>query len=119
MAVAAAVGTGDSRSWRSLLYNQQLRQFVYQALTVIFLAWLIWYASTNAAQNLAKANMTTSLSFLNGRSGFDIAQTPIQYSSDSTYFRALVLGLINTLIVAIAGIITATIVGLLVGIGRL
>jgi general L-amino acid transport system permease protein len=119
MAVAAAEGTGDSRSWRSLLYNQQLRQFVYQALTVIFLAWLIWYASTNAAQNLAKANMTTSLSFLNGRSGFDIAQTPIQYSSDSTYFRALVLGLINTLIVAVAGIITATIVGLLVGIGRL
>ncbi|MGO4565582.1 amino acid ABC transporter permease [Rhizobium sp. 2YAF20] len=119
MAVAAAEGTGDSRSWRSLLYNQQLRQFVYQALTVIFLAWLIWYASTNAAQNLAKANMTTSFSFLNGRSGFDIAQTPIQYSSDSTYFRALVLGLINTLIVAIAGIITATVVGLLVGIGRL
>ncbi|PZM11233.1 amino acid ABC transporter permease [Rhizobium tubonense] len=119
MAVAAAEGTGDSRSWRSLLYNQQLRQFVYQALTVIFIAWLIWYASTNAAQNLAKANMTTSLSFLNGRSGFDIAQTPIQYSSDSTYFRALVLGLINTLIVAIAGIITATIVGMLVGIGRL
>jgi general L-amino acid transport system permease protein len=119
MAVAAAEGTGDSRSWRSLLYNQQLRQFVYQALTVIFLAWLIWYASTNAAQNLAKANMTTSFSFLNGRSGFDIAQTPIQYTSDSTYFRALVLGLINTLIVAVAGIITATIVGLLVGIGRL
>ena len=118
MAVAAAEGTAGS-SWRSLLYNQQLRQFVYQALTVVFIAWLVWYASTNAAQNLAKANMTTTLGFLNGRAGFDIAQTPIQYSSDATYLRALTLGLINTLIVAVFGIITASVVGLLVGIGRL
>jgi general L-amino acid transport system permease protein len=102
-----------------LLYNPELRQFVYQALTVIFVVWLVWYASTNAADNLAKANMTAGFSFLNGRAGFDIAQTPIEYSSDSTYFRALVLGLINTLIVAACGIVTATTVGLLVGIGRL
>ncbi|MGA1803427.1 amino acid ABC transporter permease [Rhizobium sp. HT1-10] len=118
MAVAAAKGTGD-RSWRSLLYNPQLRQFIYQALAAIFIVWLVWYASTNAAQNLAKANMTASFTFLNGRAGFDIAQTPIQYSSDSTYLRALTLGLINTLIVAVFGIITATIIGLLVGMGRL
>lgn len=119
MAVAAAEGNGDRRSWHSLLYNPKLRQFIYQALTVIFIVWLVWYASTNAAQNLAKANMTASLSFLNGRAGFDIAQTPIQYSSDSTYMRALTLGLINTLIVAAWGIVTATIIGLLVGMGRL
>lgn len=119
MAVAAADGTGDSRSWRSLIYNPQLRQFAYQALTVIFVVWLIWYASTNAAQNLAKANMTAGFGFLNGRAGFDLAQKPIDFSSDSTYFRALIVGLVNTIIVAIFGIITATIVGLLVGIGRL
>lgn len=119
MAVAAAVGTDDSRSWRSLLYNPQLRQFFYQALTVIFIVWLIWYAATNAAQNLAKANMTAGFGFLNGRAGFDLAQKPLEFSSDSTYFRALVIGLVNTLIVAVCGIITATIVGLLVGIGRL
>ena len=119
MAVAAADGTGDSRSWRSLLYNPQLRQFVYQALTVVFIVWLIWYAATNAAQNLAKANMTAGFGFLNGRAGFDLAQKPLEFSSDSTYFRALMIGLVNTLIVAVWGIITATIVGLLVGLGRL
>ncbi|MBO9098279.1 MULTISPECIES: amino acid ABC transporter permease [unclassified Rhizobium] len=119
MAVAAAEGNGSRRSWHSLLYNPKLRQFIYQALTVIFIVWLVWYASSNAAQNLEKANMRASLTFLNGRAGFDIAQTPIQYSSDSTYLRALTLGLINTLIVAACGIVTATIIGLLVGMGRL
>ena len=119
MALGAAERGGTNRPAQSLLYNPELRQFVYQALTVIFIVWLVWYAWTNAAQNLAKANMTAGFGFLNGRAGFDIAQTPIYYSSDSTYFRALVLGLINTLIVAACGIVTASIVGLLVGIGRL
>jgi general L-amino acid transport system permease protein len=119
MAVEAAGRAGARRPSQSLLYNPELRQFVYQALTVIFIVWLVWYAWTNAAQNLAKANMTAGFGFLNGRAGFDIAQTPIAYSSDSTYFRALVLGLINTLIVAACGIVTASIIGLAVGIGRL
>jgi general L-amino acid transport system permease protein len=119
MALGAAERGGTTRAPQSLLYNPELRQFVYQFLTVVFIVWLVWYAWTNAAENLAKANMTAGFGFLGGRAGFDIAQTPIAYSSDSTYFRALMLGLINTLIVAACGIVTATIVGLLVGIGRL
>ncbi len=107
------------RSGTSLLYNPALRQFVYQALTVVFVVWLFWFAGTNAADNLARANMTAGFDFLGSRAGFDIAQTPIAYTSDSSYMRALMLGLVNTLIVAFTGIITATIIGLLVGIGRL
>ena len=79
----------------------------------------VWYAWHNVVQNLARANMSAGFGFLNSRAGFDIAQTLIAYSSDSTYFRALQVGLINTLVIAAAGIVTATIVGLLVGIGRL
>ncbi|UJW73581.1 amino acid ABC transporter permease [Rhizobium sp. SL42] len=119
MAVAAADRGGAMRSGTSLLYNPALRQFVYQALTVVFVVWLFWFAGTNAADNLARANMTAGFDFLGSRAGFDIAQTPIAYTSDSSYMRALTLGLVNTLIVAFTGIITATIIGLLVGIGRL
>jgi general L-amino acid transport system permease protein len=119
MALGATERGGQNRPAQSLLYNPELRQFVYQAVTVVAIVWLIWYASTNAVQNLARANMTAGFDFLNGRAGFDIAQTPIAYSSDSTYMRALVVGLINTLRVAVFGIITASIIGLLVGIGRL
>lgn len=110
---------GDNRPKVSLLYNQAFRQIVYQALTLLLIGGVIYFAWTNAAQNLARANMTSGFGFLNSRAGFDVAQSLIAYSSDSTYFRALQVGLLNTLVIGLFGIITATIVGLLVGIGRL
>ncbi|MCO6178145.1 amino acid ABC transporter permease [Ciceribacter sp. RN22] len=119
MAVVASGRDGNSRSVHSLLYNPAFRQFVYQALTLVFIVWLFWFAGTNAAQNLARANMTAGFEFLRNRAGFDIAQTPIAYSSDNTYLQALAVGLVNTLIIAVCGIITASIIGLIVGIGRL
>src|SRR5690606_34719632 len=54
-----------------------------------------------------------------GRAGFDISDRMIAYTSDSSYGRALLVGIINKLIVAAAGIVTATIIGFLVGVGRL
>ncbi len=57
--------------------------------------------------------------FLNGRAGFDVGQSLIAYTSDSTYLRALYVGFLNTLLVAFTGIVTATIIGFIVGIGRL
>ena len=110
---------GDAQPKVSLLYNPALRSYLYQAITIIVIVWAVYYAWTNAAANLARANMTAGFGFLNSRAGFDISQTLISYSSDSTYFRALQVGLLNTLVIAFFGVITATIVGLLVGIGRL
>jgi general L-amino acid transport system permease protein len=119
MAVADSRTRGDDRPSVSILYNPELRGYAYQTLTVLILGALVIYAWTNAAENLARANMTTGFGFLNSRAGFDLAQNLIAYSSDSSYFRALQVGLLNTLLVAACGIVTATIVGLLVGIGRL
>ncbi|CAN7343991.1 amino acid ABC transporter permease [Rhizobium sp. LjRoot254] len=110
---------GDAEPKVSLLYNPALRSYAYQAITIIVIVWAVWYAWTNAAANLARANMQAGFGFLNSRAGFDIAQTLISYSSDSTYFRALEVGLLNTLVIAFFGVITATIVGLMIGIGRL
>ncbi|MCO5149884.1 MULTISPECIES: amino acid ABC transporter permease [unclassified Shinella] len=119
MALAdARTGSGEPPKV-SLLYNPALRSIVYQVVTLVVIISAVWYAWNNVVQNLARANMTAGFGFLNSRAGFDLAQTLIAYSSDLTYFRALQVGLINTLVVAVAGIVTATIVGLLVGIGRL
>src|SRR5690606_8088945 len=63
--------------------------------------------------------IASGIGFLNNRAGFDISQSMIEYSSDSRYSRALVVGLLNTLLVAVTGIITASIIGFLVGVGRL
>lgn len=119
MAIAdARTGSGEPPKV-SLLYNPALRRYVYQVVTLVIIVGAVWYAWNNVVQNLARANMTAGFGFLNSRAGFDVAQSLIAYSSDSTYFRALQVGLINTLVVAAAGIVTATIVGLLVGVGRL
>jgi amine acid ABC transporter, permease protein, 3-TM region, His/Glu/Gln/Arg/opine family len=119
MALAEAQRGADEPPKVSLLYNPALRSYLYQAVTFVLVVAVIWYAWNNAVQNLARANMTAGFAFLRSRAGFDIAQSLIAYTSDSTYFRALQVGLLNTLVVAAAGIVTATIVGLLIGIGRL
>jgi general L-amino acid transport system permease protein len=112
--------TGSSEPPKvSLLYNPALRSVLYQVVTLVVIVGAVWYAWNNVVQNLARANMSAGFGFLNSRAGFDIAQTLITYTSDSTYFRALQVGLLNTLVVAAAGIVTATIVGLLIGVGRL
>lgn len=118
-ATDARLSGGDDRPAVPLLNNPVFRSYIYQAVTLIVILAIVFFAWHNAVQNLARANMTSGFGFLNSRAGFDLAQALIPYSPDSSYFRALQVGLINTLVIAVCGVITATIVGLLVGIGRL
>jgi general L-amino acid transport system permease protein len=107
-------GGGDS-----LLYNPVVRAYFFQFLVFFGLAGFIWWIVSNTRENLARAGRNVSFDFLNERAGFDIGQSLISYSSDSTNWDALLAGLLNTLMIAIVGIITATILGFLIGIGRL
>jgi general L-amino acid transport system permease protein len=116
-ALRASPPKGEAKT--SLLYDPKVRSIFFQVLTGAIFVLAIWTISNNVATNLARANIASGYGFLNGRSGFDIGFSMIPYTSDSTYGRAIVVGLLNTLLVAIAGIITATIIGFLVGIGRL
>ncbi|MCV3240251.1 amino acid ABC transporter permease [Mesorhizobium sp. ZC-5] len=103
----------------SLLYDPKVRSLVFQAVLIFLLILGGWWIVDNTIENLRRSNITTGWAFLRGRAGFDISDRLIDYSSDSTFFRALVVGVLNTLKVAIAGIVLATIVGFMVGIGRL
>ncbi len=62
---------------------------------------------------------TFDFGFLWNRAGYDINQTLIPYTNDSTHFRALLVGLVNTLVVAFLGCILATILGVIIGVLRL
>jgi general L-amino acid transport system permease protein len=106
-------------SFRSVLYDPQIRGIFYQVLTIVLLVAFVWWVARNTAAHLAVSGQTLGYNFVNGRAGFNIAQSLIPYSSDSTYGQAFLVGLLNTLYVAITGIIAATIIGFLVGIGRL
>lgn len=119
MAVNVRDSAGEDRPRASLLYDPTFRSIIYQVVTAVIFVALVWWIWGNTLENLKRANIASGFSFLNGRAGFDVGQSLIDYSSDSTYARALVVGLLNTLLVAVSGVITATIVGFLVGIGRL
>ncbi|MGL4488110.1 MAG: amino acid ABC transporter permease [Rhizobiaceae bacterium] len=103
----------------SLFYDPKVRSFVSQAVLIIALTVFVVWIFNNTTENLKRANIASGFGFLNGRAGFDLAQTPIAYSSDSTYWRALQVGIWNTVIVAVAGIVTALALGFVVGIARL
>lgn len=109
----------SERSWTSIFYNPAVRAAVFQLGLAIFLVVFFWWIVDNAITNLQRANIASGFGFLNSRSGFEILTSLIPYSSSSTYGRAFIVGLLNTIYVAILGIIFATIVGFVVGIARL
>ena len=84
-------------------------------LFALAVAWLL----NNTVQNLAARGKEFNFAFLGQRAGYDIGQQLIPYTNDSTHFRALLVGLINTLVVAFFGCIFATILGVIVGVLRL
>ncbi|MGG7519718.1 amino acid ABC transporter permease [Allorhizobium undicola] len=108
-----------AQSSGSILNDPQARGIFYQVVTLAALVAFVWMVTNNTINNLQKANIASGFGFLQGRAGFDIGQSLISYSSDSTYGRALVVGILNTIEVAFFGIITASIIGFLVGIARL
>ncbi|MCM2432328.1 amino acid ABC transporter permease [Agrobacterium rosae] len=109
----------SAKSATSIIYDPKARSIFYQVVTVLLLVLFVWMIASNTVHNLQRANISSGFGFLNGRAGFDIGQSLIAYSNDSTFGRALVVGILNTLQVAFLGIITASIVGFIVGIARL
>lgn len=102
-----------------LIYDTRYRSYTIQvfALTVfvVFVGWLV----NNTLQNLANAGKDLNFGFLFSTAGYEINQKLIPYGPDSSHLRAAAVGLLNTLLVAILGCITATIIGTFVGILRL
>jgi len=107
----------------SLLYrlwnDKELRSVTIQVITIALLFAFVSYIVSNAITNLEAIGKGYSFSFLWDASNYDINQTLIDYNSRSPHIRAALVGLLNTLLVAITGIIIATIVGFVLGVLRL
>jgi general L-amino acid transport system permease protein len=104
---------------RGWLTAARFRSFVLQFLLLALVIWLGVMFVDNARQNLAARNIVSGLGFFDQVAGFGISQTLIPYAETSTYGRAFLIGLLNTLLVAALGIVFATIIGFVVGIARL
>ncbi len=104
----------------SLFYDPRLRGAIYQVVLVAVIAVLAAALVRNVAGNLARAQIASGFGFLDNTAGFDISQTLIEYSiSTSTYARAFLIGLLNTLLVSALGIVCATVLGFVIGTAQL
>lgn len=90
-------------------------QVVVAALVILFLVWIV----NNTAANLEAQNKTTGFDFLWKTSGFDISFSLFPFDRTSFYWEAFLVGLTNTILVAVIGIVIATILGFTIGIARL
>lgn len=99
--------------------DPQKRALVFQILLVLGIVIFLWFIFSNTLNNLDKRGIKTGFDFLDRPAGFGITQTLIPYTEASTFGRTFFVGLLNTLLVAGLGIILATILGFIVGIGRL
>ena len=103
----------------SLFYNPTVRGFVYQAALLIGVVLLFWWLQSNAAANMAAQGRATGFGFLFQTAGFNIGFSLLPFDRSSTYLEVYIVGILNTLLVAVVGIILATILGFIIGIARL
>ena len=101
--------------WR----NERSRSISFQVLLLAALLTLILEIFFNTVENLENAGLASGYGFLFQTSAFDINQRLIEYDSTHTYGKAFIVGGLNTILVAILGIIAATVIGFLAGILRL
>ncbi|MGS4947201.1 amino acid ABC transporter permease [Meridianimarinicoccus sp. RP-17] len=102
-----------------LITDTRYRGITFQIIAffafVLLFGWMAW----NAAQNLAALGQNISYGFLGEQAGYDINQKLIPFVSTDTHLRAAFVGILNTLLVAFLGCVTATILGVFVGVARL
>ena len=102
-----------------LLYDTRYRSLTIQVIALALLAGLIVFLIRNLVVNLQDLGKDFDFGFLGRRAGYDIGQTLIPYTNNDTHARAALVGILNTLLVAGLGVVTATIIGVLAGVLRL
>ena len=95
------------------------KRLIPQVLTLLFIVLLISYFTFNAQVNMDNRGIAFGFGFLSQEASFDIGFSLIDYDGSRSYARAFLVGLLNTLLVSVIGIIIATLIGVTVGIGRL
>jgi general L-amino acid transport system permease protein len=95
------------------------KRLIPQVLTLAFIISVIAYFSYNAQINMGNRGISFGYGFLSKEASFDITFSMIDYDGSYSYARAFLVGLLNTLLVSVIGIILCTILGVTIGIGRL
>src|SRR5688500_14174183 len=101
--------------WRDIRFLKILAQVIF----ILVLALAAAYLYFNVTINLASQGLTVGYGFMNNPASFGIGESFIPYDPSKTYARALLVGLVNTLVISALGVVLTTIVGILAGVARL
>ena len=99
--------------------NSKIRKIIPQLITLLVVILIFGFFTFNAQINMDNRGIEFGFGFLTQESSFDVQFSLIEYDGSHSYFRAYLVGLLNTLLVAFIGIIIATILGVVVGVARL
>jgi len=99
--------------------DPKYRAIFFQAVLALGLIYFITTIIGNTLTNMEARGISTGFAFLSEKAGFGIMQTLVDFSAQSSYGRTFIVGLLNTLLVAVLGIFLATILGFTMGVARL
>ena len=100
------------------LRSRAVRGVLYQLIALAVIGLAAWFLAHNTLQNMRVRGIQSGFDFLGQPAGFDIGELLIPYDSANAYWKAFLVGLLNTLRVAVVGIVLATVIGTLLGVGR-
>jgi general L-amino acid transport system permease protein len=103
----------------ALIRDPKMRGLFFQALAIVILAWLLWSAYSNASEAMRAQGLVTGFRLWGGEAGMPIGFSLISYEATNSILRAFGVGLLNTLLVSIVGIVLATMLGFAIGLARL
>jgi general L-amino acid transport system permease protein len=116
--LARPVGRAPRRKREWSLRSRAGRGLLYQALALLAVGAAVWFLAHNTQRNMAVRGIQSGFDFLSAAAGFDIGETMIAYDPSQSYGRAILVGVLNTLRVALIGIVLTTVLGVLIGVGR-
>ena len=99
--------------------NHKIKSIIPQLLTLLFVVAVIGFFTINAQLNMEERGIDFGYGFLNQESSFDVQFSLIEYDGSHSYAKAYLVGLLNTILVSVLGIIFCTIIGVIIGIARL
>ncbi len=114
-AAVPSLASGKVAFW----YDPRKRSILYQLGVLAMVGLLGYYLVSNTITNLEKQAIATGFGFLQKEAAFEIGESLISYSAADKYARALLVGVLNTLLVSFIGIILTVIIGTFIGIARL
>lgn len=109
----------EAPSKASFWYDPKVRGVLYQIGALLTVGLLAYYLMSNTLANLERQAIATGFGFLEKQASFEIGESLIAYTAADTYFKALLVGALNTLLVSFIGVLITIILGTFIGIARL